>query len=257
MASQNYTLGRGRLYFDQFITDTFTTTGERYIGNTPDFGMSVESESLDHYSADEGLRIKDDSVTIEVNYAGQFNTDEISPENLAMFFLGDAATISATSTSVTDEAVEGVQQGQYYQLGRDTSSPSGVRKISAVTIVASGGTPTYSEGTDYSVDLDLARVYIISGGGISDDDDLEANYTIDAGTREQVVSAGTTVEGTLRFVSHNAKGTKRDYFFPYVKLAPSGDFALKGEDWLQIAFDVEAMQLDTNTATVYIDGRPS
>lgn len=249
MGSQNYTLGRGRLFFDQFTPDTFDTTGERYFGNTPDFGLNIESESLDHYSADEGLRVKDDSVLLEVNYAGQFNTDEISAENLALFFLAQAATVTTASTPVVGEAHDGVQQGMYYQLGRTVSTPSGVRKVSAVTVT--GQTIT----DDYTIDLDLARVYIVPGGGIADDADITIDYTIDVATREQVVSAGSIIEGSMRFLSYNAKGTKRDYFFPYVKLSPSGDFALKGEDWLQIAFDVECMKLDDNTASVYIDGR--
>jgi hypothetical protein len=255
MASQNYTLGRGRVYFDQYASGTFNTTGERYIGNTPEFALSVESEDLTHYSADEGLRVKDDSVVLEVNYAGTFITDEISSENLAFFFLGSAAAVTVTGGAADEETMD-VQKGLYYQLGVSDTSPSGVRKISDVVVsAATGGATPYTVDEDYTVDLDLGRIYIVPGGTIANDATIFVNYDIDASTREQVVTSGTTVEGAIRFVSYNAKGTKRDYFLPYVKLSPSGDFALKGSDWQQISFNVEVLKKSDAVEALYIDGR--
>jgi len=257
MASQNYTLGRGRVYFDQYAAGTFNTTGERYIGNTPEYTLNVESEDLTHYSADEGIRVKDDSIVLEVNYAGSFVTDEISSENLAYFFLGSAADITVAG-GAADEETYAVKQGLFYQLGVSDVAPSGVRKISAVTVSAAtgGGTP-YTLNDDYTVDLDLGRVYIVPGGGIADDATIYVNYTVDASTREQVVTSGTTVEGAMRFVSYNAKGTKRDYFLPYVKLSPNGDFSLKGSEWQQISFNVEILKKSDAVEAIYIDGRPA
>lgn len=59
-ATPNYTLGRGKVYFARF------TSGQvpgpfRYIGNTPEFNLTIELETLDHFSSDEGIREKDDS----------------------------------------------------------------------------------------------------------------------------------------------------------------------------------------------------
>ena len=257
MASQNYTLGRGRLYFDQYDTGTTDTTGERYIGNTPEMTVNVESENLDHYSSDEGIRVKDDSIVLEINYAGSFITDEISNENLAYFFLGSAVDITVTGGAADEETFD-VKKGLFYQLGVSDSTPSGVRKISAVTVSsATGGATPYTIDDDYTVDLDLGRIYIVPGGDIADDATVFVNYTVDASTREQVVTSGTTVEGAMRFVSYNAKGTKRDYYFPYVKLSPSGDFALKGAEWQQISFAVEVLKKSDAIEAIYVDGRPA
>lgn len=259
MASQNYTLGRGRLFFDQFATGTKNKTGERYIGNTPEFGLNVASESLDHYNADEGIRVKDASVLLEVTYAGNFITDEINSDNLALFFLGNTTTLTDAGGPVTAEAIDGVKQGLFYQLGVSNTNPSGVRKVTSV-VVKNDTTPTpvtFVAGTDYVLDADLGRIQIVTGGAITNGTNLRINYTVTASVREQVVTAGTIIEGALRFVSYNAAGTLRDYYFPYVKLAPSGDFALKGQDWLQIAFDMEALKLSDAVETIYIDGRPA
>lgn len=255
MASQNYTLGRGRVYFDRFETGTKTKTGERYLGNTTEFNLNVTSESLDHYNADEGLREKDDSVILEVVRKGSVITDEVSVENLALFFLGEASVITEAGGAVTAEAITNVQQGLYYQLGVDATNPSGVRDVTSVVVKV--GATTMTVNTDYTVDLELARIQIVAGGGINNDDDLAVDYTVNASTRDQIVTAGTIIEGALKFVSANPKGTKRDYYFPYVKLSPSGDLSLKGQEWQTLSFDVEALKLSDAVEAIYIDGRPA
>ena len=101
---KNYTFGRYRVYFDQFLPGTKTPTGQRYLGNTPELNMTSESENLDHFDADNGIRIKDDSMLLELNRAGSFVTDHISPENLALFFLGDASLVTQASAAAQSEA---------------------------------------------------------------------------------------------------------------------------------------------------------
>jgi hypothetical protein len=257
MASTNYTLGRGKVYFDRFVPGTTTKTGERYLGNTTEFNLTVTTESLDHFDSDQGLRVKDQTVLLEVSRAGSIVTDEISTENLALFFLAEAATITEAGGAVTDETAT-VQQGMYYQLGANDTAPAGVRDVSAVTVCAAAvGASPYTLADDYTVDAELGRIYIVPGGAITDDSTVYFNYTVDASTREQIVTADTTIEGALRYVAYNAQGTKRDYYLPYTKMSPSGDFSLKGEDWLQLTFDVEVLKLSDTVEAIYIDGRPA
>ena len=255
MASANYTLGRGKIYFDRFTDGTTTKTGERYFGNTTEFNINVTSETLDHFDADQGLRVKDQSVLLEVSRAGSIVSDEISVDNLSLFFLASGGTVTEAGGTITDEQIT-VQPGLFYQVGLDASNPSGVRNISSV-VVGDDATPTttYVEGTDYNIDLALGRVEIIDGGAIVADQTIFIDYTLDASSREQIVTADVTIEGAMRFVSFNAQGTKRDYYFPYVKMSPSGDFALKGQEWLQLGFDLEVLKLSDTVEAIYIDGR--
>ena len=71
-----------------------------------------------------------------------------------------------------------------------------------------------------------------------------------------MVSSSNSVYGALRFVADNPKGDNRDYYFPYVKLAPDGDYALKGDEWQQISFSFEVLKKASNIEAVYVDGRP-
>lgn len=250
--SQNYTLGRGRLFFDD-------GDGERWIGNTPEFTLTTATETLEHYSSASGLRNRDRNIVVQIDYSGGFNTDHISPENLAMLFMGEANTLTqAALTAEVDTFPAGVAF-RYYQLGEDTANPAGKRQVSNVSVSADpGGTPTPAvENTDYEVDLALGRIQVLEGG-LLDGADFEVTYDVDATSRSQVVSGSKQVSGTLRFISANPEGagSQRDYFMPSVTLSANGDFSLIAEqDWQAIAFSVEIAKTDAAEA-VYADGRP-
>src|SRR5688572_23401320 len=116
--NQNYTLGRGKLYFSRFVTGTQSPEGFEYIGNTPELSFTIESENLDHFSSDAGIREKDASVPLEVSRSGSFTTDAVNPENIAYFFFGSRSVVTIVGGAVTDEAHSNVTLGRYYQLGQ-------------------------------------------------------------------------------------------------------------------------------------------
>jgi hypothetical protein len=251
MANKQYTLGRGKVYFDAFAAGTTTKTGERYIGNTPSFNLSNESENLDHFDADEGTRTKDKSVTLQLNRTGQFTTDNIDPENVALFFLAESSVgAQGAATGATSDFSQ-LLGDRYYQLGVTTANPSGDRDVSNVTIP--GGTLT----TDYTVDATLGRIYIVEGGALDGDTNVTVTYDRAARSRRQIITSNTaTVDGALRFVAYNATGTNLDYYMPSVKLAPNGEYELKGDNWQQMTFSVEIQKLSDDVEGIYIDGRP-
>lgn len=250
-AYKDYTLGKGEVYFDN-------GDGERYIGNTTVFNVTIESETLDHFDSDHGIRTKDDSVVLEVNRTGSITTDNISIENVSLFLMADMVTITQTATPVVGESLGAVKQGRFYQLGKTTANPQGVRGVTAVTVSIDpdGADTTAVLDTDYTLDADLGRIYIVEGGGISDDVELAVDYTPVANSRTRVVTNNNaSLEGSLRFVSFNPKGTQRDWYMPQVTLRPEGDFALKGDDWITMNFAVE-IGAPQNQSAIYVDGRP-
>lgn len=247
--SANYTIPKGKMYFDD-------GTGEEYIGNTPSAELSIESTSLDHFSAESGIREKDDTALVEISRNLAITADDISVGNWARFIVGAASTLAQAATPVVDESVGAVKQGLYYQLGETVDNPSGVRDVGSVTVKV--GITTKTLTTDYTVDLALGRVYIVPGGGISDADVVLVSYTPVAGTRDQVVSASSaSLAGALRFIADNPKGANRDIFLPSVTIKPTGTAKLKGDtaEWMQIGFEIEILKKDANTAAIYIDGR--
>lgn len=246
--ANNYVLGRGKLHFAQFKTGTTTPRGERYIGNTPELGFNAEQENLDHYNSDEGVRTKDESVILQIDYAGTFITDNIDFDNLAMFFLGEKSSLTVVAIEGQTETFTDVEQGLTYQLGTTSDNPAGARMVTNVAV------GTSVEGEDFEVDTALGRVTVLEGGNIADESDLEVTYDIEASTRDRAISRADTIEGALRFIAINAAGANVDYYMPWVKLTPNGDYALKGDEWQQLGYNIEILKQQGREA-VYMDGR--
>lgn len=257
MAEQmNYTLGRGELYFNKFSEGTMTGIGERYFGNTPEINTTVESEMLDHFNSDRGVREKDASVVLQTNRTGTFTTDHISPENIALFYFGSSEVLTQVAAQDEEDTFNGVQQGLFYQLGESEANPTGARLVENV-VVTDSDTPatTFVLGQDYLVNSELGRIEILEGGDIANGTNIKVTYDTEASTREVVISGSTAVEGALRYVAQNPVGEQIDYFWPYVKISPNGDFALKSDEWQTIPFSIEVLRRPGYEA-VYATKRP-
>ena len=263
LGGKNYTLGRGRVLFDRFETNAVVTAltkgiGYRYLGNTPEFNTTSESENLDHYDSDNGIRTKDDSVQLTLDRTGSMTCDNIDGENVALFFLGTRSIVTQVGATSVAEVIE-AHRGRFYQLGVTENAPSGVRNISSV-VVKKGGAPTWgttvTASGNYQVDEARGVIYILANAAdIPDDTDIQITYNTANATREQVVSSSDSVYGSLKFEATNPKGPLRDYLFPYVKLAPDGDYNLKGDEWQTMGFTFEILKKSSNVAAMYIDGQ--
>lgn len=359
MEDMNYVVGRGRLFFGQFKTGTRTPRGQLYFGNTPALSLSQSEDTLDHYSSEGGVRVKDASVSLQNDSSGSFQCDNISLPNLALWFrgyqttnvetgsgygtgtitfstavpadgdkvtingqditfvdadpsgmevliaatIGEQATalanfindmsaalgvtasvaaavvtltaiapgaagnaITLAKTAVTPanitvsgatlaggtdatETVADVERGRWYQLGVTADLPQGVRRIGSVTI-------TGISADSFTIDADAGRIYINEDAtDIVDGDDLEVNYGVKAGVDDIVIARSDTIEGEMTFIANNAAGANDDYFWPYVKLTPDGDFSLKGDEWMTVTFNFEILKRDSLVERQYITRR--
>lgn len=355
----NYVVGRGQLFFGKFAPNTRVANGQAYFGNTPALSLAQDEETLDHYSSEGGVRVKDASVTLQNNSSGSFQCDNISLENLALWFRGivtseiEAGSVSATGTitistavpaaadkvtisgqdivfvaagpvgmqvliggtinatavnlanfinemstvlgvtasvagavvtlkandpgtdgnSITiaktaaapaniavsgatlsggtdvTETIENVQRGKYYQLGVTAERPQGISGVGTVSI-------TGVADTSFTVEAASGRVYIHEDApDIVDGADLDFAYGVDAGIDDIVIARGDTIEGEMTYIANNAAGKNDNYFWPYVKLTPDGDFNLKGDEWLTTTFNFEVLKRDEATERQYITRR--
>lgn len=261
--TQNYVLGKGRNFFDQFPQANLDAgilkgLGEMYFGNTPNLAYNIAKTTLDHFSAEGGIGVKDDSVDTQINRTGTIAADNIVGANVALFVNGSVSSVTTTSATATVEVLKS-KKGRYFQIGVSAANPTGVRNISNVSVKTQGGSPvTQTPATNYVVDEALGRIYILDNAAtMVDGTDYDVTYDVAAATREQVVSGNNSIYGALRFISDNPKGKNRDYYFPYVKLSPDGDYILKGDDWQVMGFTFDILKRDDQTAAIYIDGRPS
>lgn len=269
-SNDNLVVGRGRVYFDQLIKGVYQ--GERYLGNTPDFSMSTSVDKLDHFSSDHGLRQKDKSINLETTRSLSLTTDNISVENVALFFAGTVLSSMQTAQTGVQENVNGgskVMRGRQYQLGVTADYPMGQGAITPGTfnIVYADAGAAISTGSgditalpgatvlppeNYELDYTTGALWIESDApDILGDLQLVVSYDRAASSREVVISTDDVVEGALRFVADNPEGENMSYYFPKVSIAPDGDYALKGDDWQQIGFTADVLVRDCNTKAVY------
>lgn len=253
----NYTLGRGKVHFSRFKDGTTTPAGFFYIGNTPEFSLTIESQNLDHYSSDGGIREKDDSVPLEVNRTGSMTTDNIDVKNVALFFFGEDSTVTQTVVTSAPETLTDVLIGHSYKLGVSDTNPAGYFGIDTVGFEVVQGTDTLVGGTDYDMDYDNGLLTLSDTTTlVVDGDDITVTYAVKASTRSRVISGSAPVEGAMMFVSANPKGDDVVFYMPYVKIAPNGDYALKGDDWQTIPLSLEILKPTVGEA-IYRDGTPA
>lgn len=252
-APGNQVLGSGRILFDRFADGTKTPTERfRYLGNSTAFSLNQSQETLDHFDADNGIRQKDLSVQLSSDMGGTITLDDISAENLAMWFLGEVATATTTQQTGQTKTFNDIVRGEMLVLGLTGTgaAPAGFGNVTAVTVTSGGDTIT-APG-NWEADLDAGIVTIFPDAvDIADGDDVVIGYTQNAVSRSYVISRNQSIYGRLLFHSKNAVGKRRDGLFPYVKLSPDGDYNLKGDDWQTMTFAVEILKLDGSTERVY------
>lgn len=149
--SENYVFGRGILYLAIVAADG-TVMGERDLGNTPGFTLSVATDRFQHTSSRSGLAKTDLDIPIKTTLSAKITIEDMSPENQALFIAGSTRDIAQASGSVTGEEVKNAAGGFEYQLGTTAGNLSGVRGISAVAVkTALGGAATRVNSTAYAV----------------------------------------------------------------------------------------------------------
>lgn len=132
-STRNYTFGRGIAYL-AILDDNLRPMGERDVGNCPGLNISITTEKVDHFSSRAGIKVKDKTVVLSVDFAGQLTTDDTNSDNLAAFIAGVVGTVTQVATPVTNERIYNAQPEREYQLGATVSNPSGVRTVSSVTV---------------------------------------------------------------------------------------------------------------------------
>ena len=129
-----------------------------------------------------------------------------------------------------------------------TATLSAIPVFDSTDIVVHDGAYTtfYARGTDYTIDSFSGRILIPEGSTIVGNAftvtfaNLEYSYSRVVGLSE------TSVEGLLRFVSDNPRGSQNQLQIWRVDLSPDGDTAMIGDDWSTMAFTGEILKDSEN-----------
>lgn len=249
---QNFVFGAGNLYVAKRRPDG-TFAGERYVGETSGFNLSVTVTRVDLIGRDCGtVNTRLESVVTGTDWAVSFPFRDMSFENYAMALGGTIATAAQTVTPGSS-SFEDVEQGMYYQLGATPTSPVGIGGVSVAKVTVPVGAV---EGEDYTVDLKNGRIYIIPGSvEIIDGEDITVTYTPVVESRTTVATASTSDdEYAIRYQACNPRGRNDRLFIPLASISLSGELAFKGDAFLEGTFDAQILKLD-GAELIYIDGK--
>lgn len=246
------TIPGGKVYINLFDVNG-AQKGERYIGLTPGFTITMASDSIQSYSSENGMREMDDETTISVTRTGKLTCRQVSVENLALFLAATPSVQTQAAGNVTGE-VHRVYPDRYYQLGASTANPTGVRNVSNVVI-------TGATAGEYTVDAPNGRVYVHANATVDPvaGEDWTFAYDVPAATRDQILTGMTvSTSASLRFEAHPGKGLPRDLFGPNVNFAPSGDWVLKADDpqYVELSWDISFSVGRNGEPALIVDGRP-
>lgn len=234
---QQVVIGKGRIYFAPEDVDA-GVEDEVYLGLTDDLTVNVETEQIEVESAEGGLNEVVLNIPTKVTRSATVAIKNMGEDPLSWFVIGTTELFTQAAATDIAYAITDVQTGHWYQLGIAGSQYSGARKVANVTVT------TFVEDTDFTVDYDRGRIYIMTaaeGGSIADGADITGDYDTVAATWNRVLANGTqAVRGALRFEAINANGPNRDAYMPFTRLVPSGALTLKniGNDPIIMNFNL-------------------
>jgi hypothetical protein len=246
-APKDYVLGRGKVYFANLVGDL--PDAYRFLGNAPDFNITVEVETLEHQSSRSGLKVTDAEVTISQKVSLSLSLDEMNFRNLALFFSGASGAKASVNGETTmgavkqlNSATQNIVPGRWYDC-LDTNGDRVYHIDSGATVLVQDQSANAATvDVDYTLDRAMGRIFVIATSSVltSADTGLEWQVTGNTATVVEEVQALTTgrIEGALKFISSNPGDDDHftEYQFHKVSLKADGDFGL-------ISDEVTTMQL--------------
>ena len=254
----DYNLGRGAIYFAS-IDANKQPQGFRHLGNASAFAINLESESIEHQSSRQGLRLVDKEVLVSQKAGVSMTLEEINFQNVALFLSGSAVdnvTNPAAGGNILEfEMYSAANKGEWYDLIDDSGDRLYDIVAGNLTIEYGAGPGTaLTQGTDYTVDAVMGRIFLVSTGAHVDGEALRMAYT--SATTEQTLDqvrglTQTSIAGAVKFIAQNPANSdaQTEYEFHSVTLKAEGDFSLIGDEFTE-------MQL-TGTAESASDAFPN
>lgn len=259
--TDDYNLGRGTVYFALLDGTTKLPISYRDLGNAPEFSISVETETLEHQSSRQGLKITDKEVLISQKVNLSLTLDEINFQNLAILLSGTAHDQTGPAPATVNGAVAGtaglvsnwiplakVDLGKWYDLStliEGTGDRMYDLTPSDVQLEENPAGGALSQATDYTLDAEMGRIFLLTSGTIDDSKGLDLTVAAKAGAfRIDEVRAlqATAIVGALKFISENPANADKqtEYLFHQVSLKAEGDFSLIGDEFTQMQFTAVA-----------------
>lgn len=242
MINGDLVLGKGKVFFNLFAPGTKAGIGERYLGNTPGFALTMKEDSVERKGVHNGVKHLADVYAVSRELNAKVICDQMSQENLSLWFgstsLKEAVAATGGGPVISETIV--VVQGYSYQLGT-SSHPLGHRNLTNI-VFKIAGTPITQLG-NVTMDATAGRFDVLVGApNIPSDTSLTIEYKTSGYTRQSAQDQ-RELKGAVRYIADNPYGKNTDMFFPFVSMRPDGALDMKTADWQRVQFDMSVMKL--------------
>lgn len=210
-------------------------TGFREVGNVSALTVGIETTEFEHKESCTGVRGIDLTIVQELAATATFTMESLSKENLSLALFGSDSAVAAGS--VADEIKKG-----YHDLW---TALDYINITTATLVVGNDATPTitYTEGTDYEVDLKAGAIKVLSTGAISDAQDLYFDYDYSAQENIQALTSGSKPVRYARFQGLNTADSDKPFVVDMFKMqvAPLAELALINDEIAQMEVETELL----------------
>lgn len=231
----NYTIGAGKVFLAHNADASF---GERYLGSSPGFSMSLDVETLTVHRSQNGVVMPDTIEVLRMSSGCALSLDNVSRDNLMLFMMSSRAEVQESSSqqSKTIRLAPGNVYDMEASALRDVTATSEGQPFDLAAFEIDGEVGLIRVKED--ADIYYGQVVIVSfiGDGVS--------YLNSGGPI-------TPYKGSLRFVEDNTAGENRVLFIPSLALYPDSELDLKASSWRTLVLRAEVTSMP-----VWIDRGP-
>lgn len=243
-------LGRGEVYFDRSLTSG--QDGERYFGNTPMFRIEREIRRVERTTAYRGQKQAKPGIVVQEVISCSMTTDHMASENVALWYGAEGSPQVDGDEFLPFTETFVVKKDRFYQLGlAENGVGLGFIDSAQVRLTNSTGTVLVA-GQHYHLIRDSGRIQIPPTSPLADGTAIFVRYFKRPSPITPLVPTGQDVIGSLRYIALDPYGPRVDYWFPRVRLTPRGAVDLKGDEFRQMSFDIEAFRRSPNEPLVYL-----
>lgn len=242
-------LGRGEVFFERFPLGS-VSEGEAYFGNTPSFQITRSVERMETYRSYRGQKHQGRGRVISESVEVRMATDNMSWENIALWFGGDEEISTAGDEFIpyTDTFI--ARRGRFYQIGMN-DAPTGFYYIDRIAVTMGG--ETLVAGLHYEFERDVGRIQILpSAPSAVEGQTISVQHWKRQGKVNYSPVEGKEVYGALRYIAQNPYGVRTDYWFPQVRIAPQGALEMKGDEFQQMRFEITAIRRNPNLPLLFV-----
>lgn len=232
MSAEDYTLGSGKVYLGITGED-----GERYVGNSPGLTLRPETRTIQSFGSRAGVVSPSESVVVGSVLSLSFRLDEITEDNMALFF-GSEMVSQIHPALANQEETRTVFPGRLYKLGVLPTRPEGVRAV--ISLQAFIGVNEIDLALNFDVNPNAGIVVVRDNAqDIYPGQAIIFRYDVGATTTPVLGRMSSPYRGGFRYVEDNKAGINRIFYFPDTLVVADGDLDLKTDGWRELEFRAE------------------